>query len=95
MKVLVIGGPGWVGHHVARKVAERGHAVTVLSRGTKGRFNPPEGADLVRADKNDAEAFRKLLDGMDVDAVMDSVPSETSLKVIIETLSGRIRHYIH
>ena len=95
MKVLVIGGTGWVGHHVARKVAERGHAVTVLSRGTKNRFNPPEGVELVRADKNDAEAFRKLLDGMDVDAVMDSVPGETSLKVIIETLSGRIRHYVH
>ena len=95
VKVLVIGGTGWVGHHIARKVGERGHEVTILSRGTNGRFPAPGNAKVVKVDKNDADAFRAVLGELDVDAVIDSVPSETCLKVLIKTLGDGIKHYAH
>jgi len=95
MKVLVIGGTGWVGHHIAHKVAGHGHAVTVLSRGTGGRFAPPANAEMIRADKNDTEAFRALLQRLHMDIIIDSVPTQASLKTLIETMSGRIEHYLH
>jgi len=95
MKALVIGGTGWVGHHIARRMVRRGHEVTVLCRGTKGRFPAPPEARTIMADKNDAATFRRLLAGMEVDAVVDSVPSEACLGVIIGTVGERIRRYLH
>ncbi len=95
MKTLVIGGTGWVGHHIAHKLAKRGHEVIVLSRGTKGRFPPPENCATIRADKNQPESFRGLLSGLDADVVIDSAPSERCLGVLVEVMTGRIRHYLH
>ena len=37
MQVLVFGGTGEVGHHIANGLAARGHAVTVATRGLDRR----------------------------------------------------------
>jgi nucleoside-diphosphate-sugar epimerase len=42
MRVLVIGGTGFIGKHVVRRLIEAGHAVTVFHRGQTGADLPAE-----------------------------------------------------
>jgi len=95
MNVLIIGGTGWVGHHMAQKVAARGHDVTILTRGSSGRFSPPPAAEMVQGDKNDAASFGELLKKLNPDVVMDSVPSESCIRTVMDILGDRIKRYAH
>ncbi|WP_232665623.1 NAD-dependent epimerase/dehydratase family protein [Pseudonocardia sp. TRM90224] len=72
MRVLVTGGAGFVGSHVADRLVEAGHEVVVLDalipQAHDGGQPPPWcGAhDLVRGDVRDAELLARLLRGVDV-----------------------------
>ncbi|HSK40189.1 MAG TPA: NAD-dependent epimerase/dehydratase family protein, partial [Arenibaculum sp.] len=61
MRVLVIGGTGFIGPHVTRELALRGHQVTVFHR---GRTAPPLGADELVGDRrrlgDSADALRAV-----------------------------------
>jgi UDP-glucose 4-epimerase len=60
--VLVTGGAGFIGSHVAEAYLAAGHEVTVLDNLSSGRIeNVPRGARFVRADVEGDEA-RKLLE---------------------------------
>jgi dihydroflavonol-4-reductase len=63
MRVLVTGASGFVGAHVARRLAERGDEVRGLSRSQP----PPEArvAEHVAADLRDVGALRRAVDGCD------------------------------
>ena len=62
-RVLVTGGAGFIGSHVAELYLERGYDVTVLDDLSTGRReNVPDGADFVQGGVNDPEA-RELLEG--------------------------------
>ena len=58
MKVLVLGGTGWVGHHIVLDLAKNGYDVTVASRGTKAEAHyaepVPASSRRVVVDKNNA-----------------------------------------
>ena len=57
MKVLVTGGAGFIGSHVADAYLRAGHEVVVLDSLVHGkRENVPAGAEFVRADVRDAAA---------------------------------------
>jgi nucleoside-diphosphate-sugar epimerase len=66
MKILVLGGTGWLGGHVAETAVGRGHAVTCVQRGT----GAPEGARLLRADRDEDGALADLTNTR-WDAVID------------------------
>ena len=70
MNVLVVGGSGFVGSHLTRELAERGHDVTVLSR-------EPDAADLpdgVRTAVGDVTAYDSIEGAFaDQDAVVNLV----------------------
>ena len=53
MRLLILGGTGWLGGHIARDALAAGHAVTCLVRGTE----VPAGATLVRADRDFDDAL--------------------------------------
>jgi dihydroflavonol-4-reductase len=63
MRVLVTGASGFIGAHVARRLAERGDEVRGLARSQP----PPEArvAEHVAADLLDGEALRRAVDGCD------------------------------
>jgi UDP-glucose 4-epimerase len=55
MKVLVTGGAGFIGSHVAQAYLDRGHRVWIVDNLSSGRErNVPGGAELVRLDIRDA-----------------------------------------
>lgn len=58
MKLLILGGTGWLSGLVAAAAMERGHAVTALARGTSGTV--PPGVQLVVADRDDPKAYAAL-----------------------------------
>ena len=66
MKLLVLGGTVFLGRHVVNEALERGHEVTIFSRGLHGHAHPD--AEHVIGDRKDLTA----LTGRQFDAVVDT-----------------------
>ncbi|HHY49165.1 MAG TPA: NAD-dependent epimerase/dehydratase family protein [Alphaproteobacteria bacterium] len=69
MKILVTGGCGFIGRHLARELVEHGHAVRILDaliEQVHGSLSPelPGGTELVRGDVRDASLVNAALDGV-------------------------------
>ena len=67
-RILLIGGSGFLGGHVAAALLAAGHEVTVLSRG--GHEVPP-GARVLVADRSDRTAIGHALEGHRFDVTVD------------------------
>jgi uncharacterized protein YbjT (DUF2867 family) len=67
MKIVVAGGTGFVGRHIARSLLDGGHDVTVLGRNPSKVSSIPmlQGAGGVRGDVTDPSSLRGTLEGAD------------------------------
>ena len=66
MKIVIIGGTGFIGRHLARDLIERGHEVVVIARGLYTRNTQPiEGATFVAVDANNTEKLQEAFAGCD------------------------------
>ena len=65
---LLVGGSGFMGRHVARRLLAAGHRVAVLSR---GRREPIAGVEALTADRMDAAAMDSALQGRRYDLTVD------------------------
>jgi len=66
MKILIVGGAGYIGSHVAREFLDQGHAVTVfdnLSSGMRENLFPE--ASFIQGDILDYESLLKAMRGRD------------------------------
>src|SRR5690349_16013751 len=71
MRVLVVGGAGYIGSTTADELLRAGHDVTVFDNLSRGhRAAVPAGARLVEGDTGDAGAVRAVLDGAGFDAAI-------------------------
>ena len=93
LKILLIGGTRFLGRHIVDDLAARGHRVTLLNRGNRPPH--PAAAATIACDKSDRTRFGEALLSAPWDAVIDTVLSDADLEFTIQTLLGRIGHFIH
>ena len=86
MNVLVVGGTGFVGTHLCRELAERGHHVTALSRSPEDADLPPE-VDRVAGDVTAYDSIEGAFEGQ------DAVVFLTALSVLFKPKGGYERHF--
>jgi nucleoside-diphosphate-sugar epimerase len=72
MRILLIGGNGFIGRRVAVMLHERGHTLAVFHRGTSP---VPEGVEEIRGDRSRLSASAAELTGFSPDVVLDCVLS--------------------
>ena len=70
MKVLVVGGAGYIGSHMVAMLLERGHDVVVLDNLSTGYREAVLGGLLVHADLADREALDAVMSAHRFDGVM-------------------------
>jgi len=86
MRLLVLGGTAWLGHHIAATAVGRGHDVTSLARGASGAA--PPGVAFTRADRDGADAYHEVA-REEWDAVIDVSRQPGQVRRATAALSGR------
>jgi UDP-glucose 4-epimerase len=89
LKILVLGGSGFIGSHIVNALIERGHHIRVLDRAQKNIL--PNVVEVFAADYTDTLALSESLIGIDlvVHLISTSVPS-TSNKDPISDVNGNL-----
>lgn len=67
-RILLVGGAGFLGRHVARAFLAAGHEVSVISL---GRRPAPEGCEALIADRRDVTSLKAVLEGRRWDFTVD------------------------
>lgn len=88
MKLLITGGAGYIGSHVARQLREAGHAVTVFDNLSTGHRWAVGDAELVVGELADRAALDRLL-GHGFDAVLHFAASV----VVPESVADPLKYY--
>lgn len=93
MHVLVIGGTGNISREIVRSLLERGHEVSIVTRGQRPI---PDGVRSVVADRAQPEAFEAALRAVSPDVVIDMIAYRLEqTEVAARAFEGRVRQFIH
>ena len=85
MKVLVIGGTGWVGHNIALACSRSGFETETMSRHPGGRFfDRVAFLPHIVGDKTDRDFLAEVLKKGHYDVVIDSVPVPKCIEILSE-----------
>jgi hypothetical protein len=91
MRLLILGGTGFIGPHQVRYASARGHLVTIFNRGRQQEAWPGAVEELL----GDRNGDLKALEGRDWDVCIDN---PTTLPFWVrdagQALKGRIKHYV-
>lgn len=91
-KLLIIGGTGFVGHHLANCFAQAGYKVSLLQRSP----GPGIAHQQIMADRKDHVALRAALGDQAFDLVIDTCAfNEYDVEGAMVALKGRFDHWIH
>jgi nucleoside-diphosphate-sugar epimerase len=94
MKLLVIGGTGFLSSAVVEAGVADGHEVTILTRGQRAAPTLPQVRSIV-ADRMDEAAFRAALEGQTFDAVVDTICfNADQARQDVEVFTGRIERLV-
>jgi 2'-hydroxyisoflavone reductase len=91
LRILILGGTGFIGPHFLREAQARGHTVTLFNRG-KRQETPTPGVETLIGDR---DGQLEALKGRDWDVVIDNsgyVPRHVRLTT--QLLRERVRHYL-
>jgi nucleoside-diphosphate-sugar epimerase len=92
MKILAIGGTGFIGPFTIGQLQQAGHDVTVFHRGTAAA---PAGVKQIAGDRNRLSDFRDAFSREKFDVVIDFiVSSERPARQLMETLRGTTRRVV-
>src|SRR5262249_10874259 len=88
MKVFVLGGTGFVGRQVVRRLLLGGHEVVVFHRG-QTRADLPPAVRTLHGDRRDLQAFAGEVAGFRPDVVIDGIPyTEQQARDVMRTFRG-------
>ena len=91
LRILILGGTGFIGPCQVRAAVERGHAVTVFNRGTR-TADLPAGVECLRGDR---EQHLDSLRGRKWDVAIDNpVMLPAWVRILGPMLQGNVGHYI-
>lgn len=94
MKVLLMGGTGWLGHSIAKVLEAENVDFTILTRGRKQTFaDDIPACQTITADKSDESAMKDVL-AAGYSHIIDTVPTEASINIIAK-YAVRLKHYLH
>ena len=88
MRLLLVGGTGFIGPHVARTLEQQGHDVTVFHRGTT-RFRNEVIGDRRRLGES-ADALRAVAPDVVVDLILSSGRQASELMQVFRGIAGRV-----
>ena len=91
MRLLVLGGTLFLGHHVATAALARGHDVATFTRGRTG--TPPDGARDLHGDRDDPAALPRALDGWQPELVVDTSCQTRTAADNASAVLGGVRGY--
>src|SRR5579862_6586169 len=94
MKLLIVGGTGFLSSALVEAGIARGHAVTIVTRGLRPA---PRGDSVERliADRSDAASFRAALADRSFDAVIDAICyTPEHARQNIDVFSGRAKRLV-
>jgi 2'-hydroxyisoflavone reductase len=90
LRILVLGGTGFIGPHFVRAAVENGHRVAVFNRG-ESQADLPHQVERLVGDRN---SNLKAIKNRDWDAVLDLATYGPGwVRSLGEALHGRVRHY--
>jgi nucleoside-diphosphate-sugar epimerase len=93
MRVLVLGGTGFIGHHIAHGLLVSGHETTIFHRGTSVP-NVPEGVTVIHGDRNQldqsAHDFRRIRPDVVVDCIAFTQQQAASLVDVFRGVTKRV-----
>ena len=91
MKILVIGGTGFIGPHVVRALIAGGHEVAVFQRGEHAA-DLPAGVRQIRGDRRDLVAHQAAFDAFAPEVVIDVILSSgRQAAALMDLFRGRAR----
>jgi nucleoside-diphosphate-sugar epimerase len=94
LKILVIGGTGFIGPFVVRNLANQGHQVTVFYRGN-AKPNLPDSVRRIVGDRNDLAAYRPDIEQLAPDVVLDFLLSDDrQAQALMDTVRGLVARVI-
>ncbi len=95
MKVLFIGGTGTISMAITKKLAQEGHEVCLINRGSRSS-ELPENVHVIKGDINDEDSIRALTEGMEFDAVGEFIGFvREQIERDVRLFSGRTKQYIY
>ena len=90
-RILILGGTGFIGPHTVRYALERGHEVSIFTRGRSGTELPP-GIEHLIGDRNDDHT---ALENRTWDVVLDNNAQDYRwVQKSTEVLQGSVEHYL-
>jgi nucleoside-diphosphate-sugar epimerase len=94
MKVLVLGGTGFIGRHVTRNLIEGGHEVAIFHRG-KRHVRFPRPILRIHGNRSRLADFLQAFDSFGPEVVIDLIAfSEADAQSTMQVFSGRSKHLV-
>jgi len=95
MKILIIGGSGFLGSRILHYFSSKMHDITVITRGIH-KLEVKEGINYIQMDRKNRSKFKSTLKKYEFDWIIDVCAYEhQDTKEIIEIFKNRISRFLH